>query len=97
MEANNPCRASRNWNRSGLLGRRCEPETQIEAALRESETRFRTLVEQSPFSTQIFRPDGTVITVNQAFCNLWEASQREARYIIENYKFSKMSSSNFPG
>jgi signal transduction histidine kinase len=62
---------------------------QAEAALRESETRFRTLVEQSPFSTQIFRPDGSVIMLNQAFCSLWGASSEEAQYIIENYNILK--------
>lgn len=60
-----------------------------EAALRESETRFRTLVEQSPFSTQIFRPDGSVITLNPAFCTLWGASPDEAQYIIANYNILK--------
>ncbi len=62
---------------------------EVEAALRESETRFRTLVEQSPFSTQIFRPDGSVITVNNAFCTLWDASPAEAQYIVENYNILK--------
>ncbi len=57
--------------------------------MHESETRFRTLVEQSPFSTQIFRPDGSVITVNKAFCTLWGASPAEAQYIIDNYNILK--------
>jgi signal transduction histidine kinase len=59
--------------------------TQVEASLQESEIRFRTLVEQSPFSTQIFRPDGSVIMVNQAFCTLWNATPSEAQYVIDNY------------
>lgn len=55
------------------------------AALRESETRFRTQMEQSPFSTQIFRPDGSLLSSNQAFCTLWGASQAEVEYLIEHY------------
>ncbi len=38
-------------------------------ALRAAERRFRTLVEQSPVSTQVFAPDGTTLLVNRA----WEA------------------------
>jgi signal transduction histidine kinase/ActR/RegA family two-component response regulator/sensor domain CHASE-containing protein len=40
-------------------------------ALRGSEGRFRTLVEQSPLSTQIFSPDGRTIQVNSAWEELW--------------------------
>lgn len=58
---------------------------QAEAALRDSEIRFRTLMEQSPFSTQIFSPDGSVVSVNQAYCKLWNMSQAEADYVVENY------------
>lgn len=58
---------------------------QAEAALRDSEIRFRTLMEQSPFSTQIFSPDGSVVSINQAFCKLWNMSQAEADYVVENY------------
>ena len=39
--------------------------------LMESEERFRSIVEQSPLSTQIFLPNGTAIVVNRAFINLW--------------------------
>lgn len=58
---------------------------QAEAALRDSEIRFRTLMEQSPFSTQILSPDGSVVSINQAFCKLWNVSQAEADYVVENY------------
>ncbi|MBD2094648.1 CHASE domain-containing protein [Trichocoleus sp. FACHB-591] len=44
---------------------------QSEQALRQSEERFRTLIEQSPWSTQIFAPDGRTIQVNQAWEELW--------------------------
>lgn len=42
-----------------------------ESALRASETRFRTLVEQSPLSLQIFAPDGRLLQVNRAWEQLW--------------------------
>lgn len=41
--------------------------------LRESERRFRTAVEQSPLSTQIFAPDGLTISVNPAWERLWDS------------------------
>ncbi|HWW75356.1 MAG TPA: CHASE domain-containing protein, partial [Pyrinomonadaceae bacterium] len=41
------------------------------AELRASENRFRTLVEQSPVSTQIFSPDGRTLRVNRAWEELW--------------------------
>lgn len=40
-------------------------------AIAESETRFRTLVEQSPLSTQILSRDGRTIQVNRAWETLW--------------------------
>jgi len=42
-----------------------------ERALRESEIRFRTLVEQSPLSTQIMSTDGRIVLVNRAWEQLW--------------------------
>ena len=42
-----------------------------EEALRASESRFRALVEQSPFSTQIFSPDGQTVQTNPAWERLW--------------------------
>jgi signal transduction histidine kinase len=62
---------------------------QAEATLQETESRIRTLVEQSPFSTQIFRPDGSVITINQAFCTLWNVSPADARHIVDHYNILK--------
>jgi PAS domain S-box-containing protein len=47
------------------------------AALRESESRIRTLVEQSPVSIQIFAPDGRTLRVNRAWEELW-GTTREA-------------------
>ena len=43
----------------------------VEEALRESEERLRTLIEQSPLSIQVMSPDGWTLQVNQAFEELW--------------------------
>ncbi|MGD8717902.1 MAG: PAS domain S-box protein [Candidatus Zixiibacteriota bacterium] len=42
-----------------------------EIALKESEERFRSVVEQSPFATAIYAPDGALILANEAFGKLW--------------------------
>jgi PAS domain S-box-containing protein len=39
--------------------------------LRQSEERFRGLMEQAPFSVQVFAPDGRTIRVNRAWEELW--------------------------
>jgi two-component system, cell cycle sensor histidine kinase and response regulator CckA len=44
---------------------------EAEQQLRESEKQFRTMVEQAPFSIQIFDTTGRTIQVNAAFENLW--------------------------
>ena len=50
-----------------VRGRRREAE----AALRDSETRFRLMIEQSPLSIQIFSPEGRTLRVNRAWEDLW--------------------------
>jgi PAS domain S-box-containing protein len=42
-----------------------------EEAVRQSEARFRALMEQSPLSTQVFAPDGRTVRVNRAWAELW--------------------------
>lgn len=42
-----------------------------EASLRESEARFRGLMEQAPFSIQVFANDGRSLQVNRAWEQLW--------------------------
>jgi len=42
-----------------------------EEALRQSEDRFRSIVEQSPFSTMVFAPNGDAVHVNDAHLRLW--------------------------
>ncbi|MBW4486283.1 MAG: CHASE domain-containing protein [Trichocoleus desertorum ATA4-8-CV12] len=44
---------------------------QSDQALRDSEERFRTLIEQSSLSIQILAPDGRTLQVNQAWEKLW--------------------------
>lgn len=41
------------------------------AALQASEARFRALMEQAPFSVQVFDPDGRTVRVNRAWEELW--------------------------
>ncbi len=44
---------------------------QAEQALRENEKRYRALMQQSPWSVQVFAPDGRTVSVNQAWVDLW--------------------------
>ena len=50
-----------------------------EAALRRSETRFRALFEQFPFSIQIFSPEGETLQVNRAWERLFRSRPTERR------------------
>jgi len=52
-----------------------------EDALRDSEERFRSLVEQSPLSIQVLSPDGRTLQVNHAFETLWGITLEN----LENY------------
>ena len=45
---------------------------QAEEALRRSEARFRGLMQQAPFSVQIFSTDGRTVEVNRAWEQLWD-------------------------
>jgi PAS domain S-box-containing protein len=44
---------------------------QSEEQMRHSEERFRSLMEQAPFSIQLFSPDGHTLRVNRAWEQLW--------------------------
>jgi PAS domain S-box-containing protein len=44
---------------------------EAERARRESEDRFRGLMEQAPFSVQVLAPDGKTLSVNRAWEQLW--------------------------
>lgn len=56
---------------SVLIFRDIGERQRSQAALRESESRFRALMEQAPFSIQAFSPDGRVLRVNRAWEELW--------------------------
>lgn len=49
-------------------------QRRAEQALRQSEARFRGLMEQAPFSIQVFSPDGRTLRVNRAWEQLWGVS-----------------------
>jgi len=54
---------------------------EMQQKLTVTENRFRSLVEQSPFSIQILSPDGSTIQVNSAWEKLWGITQED----IKNY------------
>jgi PAS domain S-box-containing protein len=56
-----------------------------EAALRESEEHFRTLVEQSPVSIQILSPDGRTLRINKACADMWGVRLED----LDNYNILK--------
>lgn len=59
---------------------------QAEKMVSHSEERFRSLMEQAPFSIQIFSPDGRTIRVNRAWEDLWGVrfEQIDAYNILED-------------
>lgn len=54
---------------------------EMQQKLRSSENRYRSLVEQSPFSLQVLSPDGHTLQVNKAWEALWGVSAEQ----IQNY------------
>ena len=55
---------------AALIARDMTEQKRDAAALRLSETRFRSLIEQSPLSTQILSPEGTTLRINPALTKL---------------------------
>ncbi len=56
-----------------------------EELLRDSEEKFRYLMEQSPLSMQIFNLDGQIIRVNEAWLELWGISEEDLSEVFEKY------------
>lgn len=62
---------------------------QAEKALRESEERFRTMMEQSPTSIQIMTPDGWTVQVNDAYLKLWGLTPKVMQQVYSEYNMLK--------
>jgi PAS domain S-box-containing protein len=60
-------------------------ERQAEEALKESRSRFRRLVEQSPLAIEILTPEGQVSQVNASWMRLWNFNEQETAEVLENY------------
>jgi PAS domain S-box-containing protein len=56
---------------ASLISTLTDSRRRAQRILSVSETRFRTMIEQSPFSVQIISPDGMTRQVNQAWQKLW--------------------------
>ena len=54
-----------------ILAQNITERKRVELALRESEKRFRNLMQQSPIGIQVFAPDGLLIEVNRAWETMW--------------------------
>ncbi|MFN3652725.1 MAG: ATP-binding protein [Armatimonadota bacterium] len=59
--------------RNRALRTEVEERSRVEQALRLSEERYRTVLEESPIATQTFAPDGTWLDANRAWETLWGA------------------------
>jgi PAS domain S-box-containing protein len=57
----------------------------VERALRESEGKFRQLMEQSPVSIQLMSPDGRVTAVNRAWMDLWGIPKDDLPEVLAKY------------
>ncbi len=66
---------------------------QITEKLRQSEARYRAIVEDQTELICRFLPDGTLTFVNQAYCRYWQKKPEEL--LGENFRISR-SDDNFP-
>jgi signal transduction histidine kinase len=53
--------------------------------LQESEARFRSLMEQSPYAIEILNPEGRIEQYNAAWLRLWSVTEEQARITREEY------------
>ena len=60
---------------------------QMEAKLRESEQRFRGLMEQAPMPISLFTPDGKLAQVNPAWMQSWGFDESNVAQVIAEYNF----------
>jgi signal transduction histidine kinase len=60
---------------------------QVEAKPRESEQRFRALMEQSPLGITINTPDGKLAQVNPAWMKGWGFGESETARVMEEFNF----------
>jgi signal transduction histidine kinase len=60
---------------------------QVEAKLRESEQRFRGLMEQAPMAISLFTPDGKLAQVNPAWVKDWGFDESETARVMAEYNF----------
>lgn len=76
---------------SVLVFRDISERRRDEAAVRKSEARFRGLIEQSPFSVQVFSPEGRTILVNRAWEDLWGFSlaQLEGYNVLQDKQLAE--------
>jgi len=54
-----------------VIGRDITEQKRAEEVLKESEGRFRAIIDQSPFAIIVFTPDGSVVHANEAHCRFW--------------------------
>jgi signal transduction histidine kinase len=58
---------------------------QAEEELKQSEERFRSLMERSPLAIEILTPEGQISQVNDAWMRLWELNEDETAQVLANY------------
>ena len=61
----------------------------IEQEVKESELRFRTMIEQFPVGIMIHHLDGHILFGNQAVKDLWAFSPEQYQDLLENYNILK--------